>query len=109
AWNRPIGEATASALLQATVPVTTSERGYRAPKNFRWSVGPSFGSIAISASGQYQTIGRWHGAVDEGTGFSSGGLRLQYSFPLLGATVTPSIYRELYSRGLDATADETFS
>lgn len=113
AWNRPIGEATASALLQATVPITTNERGYRAPKNFRWSVGPSFaigrGSVAVSAAGQYQTIGRWHGTVDEGTGFSNGGLRLQFSFPALGTTITPSIYRELYSRGLNAAEDETFS
>jgi hypothetical protein len=113
AWSRPIGEATAFTLLQATVPLTTNDRGFRAPKNFRWGAGPSFavgrGSVAVSAAGQYQTIGRWHGAVDEGTGFSNGGLRLQFSFPLLGATITPSVYRELYSRGLNTAEHETFS
>jgi hypothetical protein len=113
AWSRPVRSATASTLLQATVPLTTNEHGFRAPKNFRWTIGPSFrvgrGSVGISAAGQYQTIGRWHGLTDEGTGFSNGGLRLQVSVPLLGATVTPSVYRELYSHGLNAAEHETFS
>jgi hypothetical protein len=113
AWSRPIRKATAFALLQATVPLTTNDRGFRPPKNFRWGIGPSFaigrGSIAISAAGQYQTIGRWHGAIDEGTGFSNGGLRLQFSYPLRGATITPSIYREFYSHGLNTAEHETFS
>jgi hypothetical protein len=113
AWSRPMGKATAFALLQATIPLTTNDRGFRAPKSFRWGFGPSFavgrGSIAFSAAGQYQTIGRWHGAPDEGTGFSNGGLRLQFSYPRLGATITPSIYRELYSRGLNTIEHETFS
>jgi hypothetical protein len=60
-------------------------------------------------SGQYQTIGRWHGAIDEGTGFSNGGLRLQFSLPARGATITPSIYRELYSHGLNTIEHEMFS
>jgi hypothetical protein len=114
AWSRPIAKATASALLQATVPLSTSEQGFRPPKNFRWSIGPSFairgGSISLSAAGQYQTIGRWHGAIDEGTGFSNGGLRLQLSLPAWrGLTFAPSIYRELYSHGLNTTEHETFS
>jgi hypothetical protein len=113
AWSRPVRSATASALLQATVPLTTNEHGFRAPKNFRWTAGPSFSigraTAGISIAGQYQTIGRWHGALDEGTGFSNGGLRLQLSYPLLGATVAPSVYRELYSHGLDTTEHETFS
>ena len=65
--------------------------------------------MTLSAAGQYQTISRWHGETDEGTGFSSGGPRLQYSFALHRVSVTPSIYRELYSRGLNAASDETFS
>lgn len=112
-WSRPIRKVTAFALLQAAVPLTTNDRGFRAPKNFRWSAGPSFalgrGTIAFSAAGQYQTIGRWHGALDEGSGFSNGGLRLQLSYPLFRATVTPSVYRELYSHGLNAVEQETFS
>jgi hypothetical protein len=113
AWSRPVRTATASALLQATVPLTTNGHGFRAPKNFRWTVGPWFTAgrarIGISAAGQYQTIGRWHGATDEGTGFSNGGLRLQAAFPLRGTTVIPSIYRELYAHGLNASSDERFS
>jgi hypothetical protein len=114
AWSRPVHSALASALLQATVPLGTNEHGFRAPKNFRWTIGPSFavgrGSIALSVAGQYQTIGRWHGAVDEGTGFSNGGLRLQGSLPpFRGVAITPSIYRELYSHGLNTAEHETFS
>jgi hypothetical protein len=114
AWSRPIRKAVASALLQATVPLTTSSRGFRPPKNFRWSAGPSFNvgrvGVALSAAGQYQTIGRWHGETDEGTGFHDGGLRLQLAVPAWsGVTVSPSIYRELYSRGLNEEEDETFS
>jgi hypothetical protein len=113
AWSRPIARSTTSALLQWTVPLSTNEHGFRPPKNFRWSLGPSFAigraSVGLSAAGQYQTIGRWHGLADEGTGFSNGGLRLQFSYPLAGATVTPSIYREVYSHGLNSTEHETFS
>src|SRR5438552_301460 len=85
AWSRPIRRVSASALLQATIPLTVNDRGFRAPKNFRWSVGPSFSirrvGVAFGAAGQYQTLGRWHGQIDEGTGFSNGGLRLQLSVP----------------------------
>ena len=34
---------------------------------------------------------------------------MQLSYPLRGATITPSIYRELYSHGLNTTEHETFS
>jgi len=111
AWSRPLGSAVASGAIQATIPLTTNGEGFRPPKNFRWSAGPSFNvrgiGLGLSAAGQYQTIGRWHGETDEGTGFSNGGLRLQLTFPAVdGLTVAPSVYRELYSRGLN---DETFS
>jgi hypothetical protein len=114
AWSRAVRKVTTSALLQATVPLTANDRGFRAPKSFRWSVGPSFaigrGSAGLSMAGQYQTIGRWHGETDEGSGFSNGGLRLQFSFPIPGgATITPSVYRELYSHGLNTAEHETFS
>jgi hypothetical protein len=111
AWSRTFGRITAGALVQATIPLTTNRRGFRPPKNFRWSVGPSFNihgvGTTLGVAGQYQTIGRWHGEADEGTGFSNGGIRLQLAFPARGGlSIAPSIYRELYSRGLN---DETFS
>lgn len=114
AWSRPVGNANASALLQATIPLTTNGRGFRASRNFRWSAGPSFSlarvSVALNVAGQYQTIGRWHGETDEGSGFSNGGLRLQLSIPVRGrVTVRPSVYREVYSHGLNAAEHETFS
>jgi hypothetical protein len=103
AWNRSI----VSAIVQATIPITTNDRGFRAPKNFRWSAGPTFGRVTINLAGQYQTIGRWHGEADEGSGFSNGGVRLQLTLPpRAGVTIAPSVYRELYSRGLN---NETFS
>jgi hypothetical protein len=100
-----------SAIVQATIPITENSEGFRAPKNFRWSAGPSFNiarvRATLTAAGQYQTIGRWHGETDEGTGFSNGGVRLQVAIPALrGITITPSVYRELYSHGFN---DETFS
>jgi hypothetical protein len=101
-WNNRV----ASAIVQATVPISTNREGFRAPKNFRWSVGPTFKGFTLTFAGQYQTIGRWHGETDEGTGFSNGGLRLQVSIPAGPITITPSVYRELYSHGFN---DETFS
>ncbi len=113
AWSHPLRRTTTSALLQMTVPVTTNSRGFRAPKNFRWSVGPSVSvgrvGVALSVAGQYQTIGRWHGEIDEGSGFSAGGLRLQFSLPVGDVTITPSVYRELYSHGLNTVERETFA
>lgn len=99
-----------SALVQATIPVATNDRGFRAPRNLRWTVGPTFNArgipLTLDLAGQYQSVGRWHGEPDEATGFSATGLRLQAALPVRGMTVTPSIYRELSSHGLN---DETFS
>ncbi|HEX8153328.1 MAG TPA: hypothetical protein VF698_09400, partial [Thermoanaerobaculia bacterium] len=48
---------------------------------------------------QYQTLGKWNGEVDEGTGFQNGGVTLQLSVPWNGAVIAPSVYRELWSHG----------
>jgi len=113
AWSRPVHNASLSSLVQATIPLSTNDRGFRPPRNFRWSIGPSIPirgtTVALSAAGQYQSIGRWNGEVDEGTGFVNGGLRLSFTFPLSRVSIAPSIYRELYSRGLNHHEDETFS
>lgn len=114
AWSRPVSKTIASAMLQATLPLTTNNRGFRAPMNYRWSVGPSSSlgrvNLGLSLAGQYQTIGRWNGEADEGSGFVNGGVRLQLSTTLGGGvTLSPSIYREIYSRGLNTKQHETFS
>ena len=114
ALSRPVYRARVDALLQAAVPLTTNSEGFRAPKNFRWSVGPAFRlrgvAVSVSAAGQYQTLGRWRGVIDEGTGFSNGGMRVQVSTPVgRDVMLTPSIYREVYSKGLNTTDSETFS
>jgi hypothetical protein len=100
-----------SAIVHATIPISENSEGFRAPKSIRWSAGPSFNVARVRATltvaGQYQTIGRWNGETDEGTGFSNSGLRLQLAIPApRGVTITPSVYRELYSHGFN---DETFS
>jgi len=106
-WSHAMRNATLSAMLQATIPLTTNRRGFRAPKNFQWTIGPSVRQVTLSLAGQYQTVGRWNGETDEGTGFSNGGVRLQWSIPASrDLTITPSIYHELYSHGFN---DETFS
>ena len=76
----------------------------------RYAAGPAvaFGTTGVSLqfAGQYQSIGRWDGEQDEGTGFHNGGLFLRASFlPWKGFRVYPGVYRELYSRSL---SDETF-
>ena len=99
AWAKSV----VSGAIQATWPIGTNSKGFRAPQNLRWSVGPTFtagkASFGISAAGQYQTIGRWHGVIDEGTGFSNGGLRAHATFSLGSVSITPSVYSELYSHG----------
>ncbi len=66
-----------------------------------------FGRVTIDPrlNGQFQTLGRWSGVVDEGTGFRNGGARLQVSMPLGSMVVAPSVYRELWTHG---SADQTF-
>ena len=76
----------------------------------RWALGPSIalGTAGLSAqyAGQYQSIGKWNGEVDEGTGFHNGGFVLRGSVLIAkGWRVSPGLYRELYSRSL---SDESF-
>ena len=111
AWRRPIRTFLASAVVQATIPVSTNRHGFRAPVNVQWSAGSSFPvartRVGLDLTGQYQTVGRWNGEADEGTGFSNGGLRLQLSIPAARrVTIAPSVYRELFSHGMH---DETFA
>ena len=93
-----------TAFAEARLALYENREGHRAPHSFVWSVGPSFdaGRVTIDPrlSGQYQTIGRWNGVVDENSGFHSGGLRLQVSVPWRDITVAPAVHRELWSRSL---------
>ena len=98
------------ARAEAKVSFYENREGFRAPTTFVWSAGPSFRirSLSIDArlDGQYQTLGRWRGEVDEGSGFENGGLRLQLALPpWRGLAFAPSVYRELWSHGFH---DETF-
>jgi hypothetical protein len=109
-WSRLLGKLRMSASVDARIPLYENEHGYRAPTSVRWSVGPSLpiGTTGISAhaAGQYQSIGRWSGEEDEGTGFHNGGVFLRATFLLgRGFRVTPGVYREVYSKSL---SDESF-
>jgi len=109
AWQRTgrflIGEA-----VDARLPVYESPGGYRPPVNVLWGLGPSrlFGrwSVSLQYEGQYQSIGKWHGLEDEGTGFVSGGGILRGTYlanPKL--TLFAGLYREIFSHG---SSSQTF-
>jgi hypothetical protein len=97
------------ARAEAKLGLYENREGFRAPTTFVWSLGPTFqaGRVSINPrlNGQHQTIGRWSGEVDEGTGFDNGGIQLQFSMPIGSVVVAPSVYRELWSHGFH---DETF-
>lgn len=109
-WSRPFGRIQVAASADARVPLYENRHGFKAPATVRWALGPSLalGTTGISAqyAGQYQSIGRWSGEVDEGTGFHNGGVSLRGSVLLApGWRLTPGVYREVYSKSL---SDESF-
>jgi hypothetical protein len=51
-------------------------------------------------AGQDQSIGRWEGEIDEGTGFSTVGWRVRGTFPISRDLLAiPSVYGEPSSEG----------
>jgi hypothetical protein len=94
---------------EARLSVYENDEGFRAPTTLLWSAGPTIRVRGIGVDGrfegQHQTLGRWNGEVDEGSGFTNGGLRLGVSFPAGGLQLAPSVYRELFSHGQH---EETF-
>ena len=88
---------------EARLSLYENREGFRPPTTVVWSLGPSFraGPLSIDPrlNGQFQSLGRWNGEIDEGSGFRDGGIRLQISAPLRGVIVAPSVYRELWSHG----------
>jgi hypothetical protein len=107
-WMRR-GRVTLFARGDAILSLYENREGFRAPTTLLWSVGPSVplgrASLDTRFTGQHQTIGRWSGTVDEGSGFTNGGLRLQLSLPIGRTVVAPGVYRELFSHGANG---ETF-
>ncbi|HEV8231799.1 MAG TPA: hypothetical protein VGQ75_05585 [Thermoanaerobaculia bacterium] len=109
-WSRPLGGIRIAASVDARIPLYENEHGFKAPATVRWAAGPTvaIGSTGIAAqyAGQYQSIGKWNGEVDEGTGFHNGGVFLRGTFLVAkGFRATPGIYREVYSHSL---SDESF-
>jgi WD40 repeat protein len=109
-WSRPAGRFVLSAWADGQIPLYENRHGFKAPVTVRYSVGPSLPigttAVALQWAGQYQSIGRWDGEEDEGTGFHNGGFFLRATFlPWKGFRVSPGIYREVYSKSL---SDESF-
>jgi hypothetical protein len=109
-WSPTIGRFTLAAAADAQIPLYENSHGFRAPVTVRYSVGPhlALGSTGVSLefAGQYQSIGRWDGEIDEGTGFHNGGVFLRATFLVAkGWRVTPGVYREVYS---DSLSEESF-
>ncbi len=109
-WSRAFGRIQISASADARIPLYENRHGFKAPATVRWAVGPSLaiGTAGLSAhyAGQRQSIGKWSGEVDEGTGFHNGGVFLRGTFLVAkGWRLTPGLYREIYSRSL---SDESF-
>lgn len=112
-WSHPLSSAgglilTASA--DAQIPLYRNSRGFHAPVSIHWSAGPNVAiaaaSLSLQFAGQYQSIGRWNGEADEGSGFQNGGVFLRASLPSWnGIRISPGVYREVYSRSL---SDQTF-
>lgn len=107
-WTRS-GRVGLFARGEAMLSLYENGEGFRAPSTFLGSAGPSFraGRLGIHprVEAQMQTLGRWNGTVDEGTGFHNGGARVALSLPVRGVVLTSGVYRELWSQGLH---DETF-
>ena len=107
-WIQPLpgfGGLSMVAAADAQVPLYQNSQGFRAPVTVRWALGPSLpirtAGLALQWAGQYQSIGRWDGEQDEGTGFHNGGVFLRATLPAWnGFRVSPGNYREVYSRSL---------
>jgi hypothetical protein len=112
-WSKPVSPARSVVLVAAAdaqIPLYENSHGFHAPVSVRWSAGPSVSlgttGISLQYAGQYQSIGRWSGEKDEGTGFHNGGVFLRASFlPWKKFRVSPGVYREIYSKSL---SDESF-
>jgi hypothetical protein len=97
------------AMTEARLSLYENRNGFRAPSTLIWSAGPTFrvGRISIGprVNGQVQTLARWNGEIDEGSGFRDAGVRLQVAVPVGRVVIAPSVHRQLWSHGL---AGQTF-
>jgi hypothetical protein len=109
-WSQPVGRFTLRATADAQIPLYENRHGFKAPVTVRYAAGPHLfvgsADLSVEYAGQYQSIGRWDGEVDEGTGFHNGGVFLRATFPIgNGVYVAPGLYQEIYSKSL---SEETF-
>ena len=66
-----------------------------------WSRAFGRAAVTLAWAGQYQSIARWNGEKDEGTGFHNGGVFLGLSLDLgKGFQAAPGVYREVFSHSL---------
>lgn len=87
---------------EGTLSLHRNREGFSPPATVAWAVGPAFRTFHVLLDGQYQSQGRWHGVIDEDSGFHDGGVRVQLSLPFHGAVIAPSLRRQLWSHSLSA-------
>jgi hypothetical protein len=109
-WSHAFGRIGVEAMADARLPIYESGKGYKGPITIQYKVGPgmAFGRafVSLAFAGQYQSIARWNGEKDEGTGFHNGGIFLGVSVDAgKGFRVAPGVYREVFSHSLSG---ETF-
>lgn len=100
----PVGRVLLAGNLDARIPLYENRYGFKPPVSLVWSVGPVIslgtGGLAAFLAGQSQSIGKWDGEIDEGTGFSTVGWRVRGTIPLgKDLLAIPSVYGELSSEG----------
>jgi hypothetical protein len=94
-WTTPLPWLGSSILAAADgqFPLYENSKGYRAPFTVHYSAGPSLpvgpADVSLMFAGQYQSIGRWEGEQDEGTGFHNGGFASRRSSPARGSASRP--------------------
>lgn len=106
-WSHRFGQVALEAFADARLPLYENGHGYKAPITVHYKVGPgmAFGStgVTVAFAGQYQTIARWSGEEDEGTGFVNGGIFVGASIVLgNGFRAVPGVYREVFSHSLSS-------
>jgi hypothetical protein len=104
-WSRPVASMLLAGSIEAHLPLVENDEGFIASKSLQWTIGPVWTirrvALALQTSGQYQTIARWSGEQDEGSGFINGGFRLQGSTLLPhGFSASAFGYLEAFSRSL---------